>query len=154
MSFSIQTLRVAVPWPGLGLDDWIYDLNPPGCRCPNMRRGTQPACKKQTAFLLRLADFCGAPRRVLAKTGALRQTQLPVSSTGRGRCVYPCSASAVSAAGSASAAQPTAHSGAPCRLRRRPLTGALYRELLLVFAGCAAAAISCLTSLSNSVSST
>ena len=37
--------------------------------------------------LLRLADFCGAPRRVLAKNGALRQTQLPVSSTGRGRCV-------------------------------------------------------------------
>ena len=37
--------------------------------------------------LLRLADFCGAPRRALAKTGALRQTQLPVSSTGRGRCV-------------------------------------------------------------------
>ena len=50
-------------------------------------------------LLLRLADFCGAPRRALAKTGALRQTQLPVSSTGCGRCVCPCSASAVSAAG-------------------------------------------------------
>ena len=35
--------------------------------------------------LLRLADFCGAPRRVLAKTGARRQRRLPVSSTGRGR---------------------------------------------------------------------
>ena len=35
--------------------------------------------------LLRLADFCGAPRRALAKTGALRQRRLPVSSTGRGR---------------------------------------------------------------------
>ena len=72
-----------------------------------MQRGAWPACKKQTAFLLRLADFCFAPRRVLAKTGALRQTQLPVSSTGRGRCVCPCFASAVSAAGSA-------------RLRSRP----------------------------------
>ena len=50
-----------------------------------MRRRAVPACKKQTAFLLRLADFCGAPQRVLAKTGALRQTQLPVSSAGRGR---------------------------------------------------------------------
>ena len=37
--------------------------------------------------LLRLAGFCGAPRRALAKIGALRQTQLPVSSAGRGRCV-------------------------------------------------------------------
>ena len=35
--------------------------------------------------LLRLADFCGAPRWVLAKTGARRQRRLPVSSTGRGR---------------------------------------------------------------------
>ena len=73
-----------------------------------MRRGSQPACKKQTAFLLRLADFRGAGRCPLAKTGALRQTQLPVSSAGRGRCVCPCSVSAVSAAGSASAAQPAA----------------------------------------------
>ena len=70
-----------------------------------MRRGSQPACKKQTAFLLRLADFRGAGRCPLAKTGALRQTQLPVSSTGCGRCVCPCSASPVSAAGSGSAPQ-------------------------------------------------
>ena len=38
-------------------------------------------------LLLRLADFRGAGRCPLAKTGALRQTQLPVSSAGRGRCV-------------------------------------------------------------------
>ena len=37
--------------------------------------------------LLRLADFCGAGRRPLAKTGALRQRRLPVSSTGCGRRV-------------------------------------------------------------------
>ena len=36
--------------------------------------------------LLRLAAFCGAPRRALAKTGALRHSQLPVSATGSGRC--------------------------------------------------------------------
>ena len=39
--------------------------------------------------LLRLADFCGAPRRALAKTGALRHSQLPVSSAGLGRCSCP-----------------------------------------------------------------
>ena len=42
---------------------------------------------KRAIALLRLADFCGAPGPALAKTGARRQTQLPVSSTGRGRCV-------------------------------------------------------------------
>ena len=76
----------------LGFARLIYDLNPPGCGALFLLRGTWPTCKKQTAFLLRLADFCGAPQRVLAKTGALRQTQLPVSSTGCGRCVCPCSA--------------------------------------------------------------
>ena len=81
-----------------------------------------------------LADFCGAPRRVLAKTGALRQTQLPVSSAGRGRCVCPCSASAVSAAGSASAAQPsTLLSVSPLPLRGSPL--ALSRFLRRAAAG-------------------
>ena len=99
-----------------------------------MQRGAWPACKKQTAFLLRLADFCFAPRRVLAKTGALRQTQLPVSSAGRGRCVCPCSASAVSAAGSASAAQPsTLLSVSPLPLRGSPL--ALSRFLRRAAAG-------------------
>src|SRR5699024_5304044 len=39
--------------------------------------------------LLRLADFCGAPWQALAKTGALRHSQLPVSSAGRGRCSCP-----------------------------------------------------------------
>ena len=98
---------------------FIYDLNPPGCGALFLRRGTAPACKKQTAFLLRLADFRGAGRCPFAKIGALRQTQLPVSSTGCGRCVCPCSASPVSAAGSGSAAQPPAHSGSPCGLRPR-----------------------------------
>ena len=41
--------------------------------------------RPEGCFLLRLADFCGAPRRALAKTGARRQRRLPVSSTGRGR---------------------------------------------------------------------
>ena len=95
---------------------FIYHLNPPGCGALFLRRATERPCKKQTAFLLRLADFCFAPRRALAKPGALRQTQLPVSSTGRGRCVCPCSASPVSAAGSGSAAQPsTLLSESPCR---------------------------------------
>ncbi len=85
----------------------LYNLNPPGCGALFLRRATAGACKKQTAFLLRLADFRGAGRCPLAKTGALRQTQLPVSSTGCGRCVCPCSASPVSAAGSGSAAQPS-----------------------------------------------
>ena len=35
------------------------------------------------------AGFCGAPRRALAKTRALRHSQLPVSSAGRGRCSCP-----------------------------------------------------------------
>ena len=38
----------------------IYDLNPPGCGALFLLRGAAPACKKQTAFLLRLADFRGA----------------------------------------------------------------------------------------------
>ena len=115
---------------------FIYDLNPPGCGALFLRRGTAPACKKQTAFLLRLADFCFAPRRALAKPGALRQTQLPVSSTGRGRCVCPCSASPVSAAGSGSAAQPsTLLSVSPLPLRGIPPSGGINRKLLLQGAG-------------------
>ena len=110
----------------------------PGCRCPNMRRGSQPACKKQTAFLLRLADFCFAPRRVLAKNGALRQTQLPVSSTGCGRCVCPCSASPVSTAGSGSAPQP---STPRCFCRRQRLScAASFTSLFLPQAALGSAA--------------
>ena len=61
--------------------------------------------------LLRLAGFCGAPRRALAKIGALLRVAVSqIYGAGRGLLVYldgcPCSASAVSAAGSASAAQP------------------------------------------------
>ena len=40
-------------------------------------------------LLLRLADFCGAPQRALAKTGALHRSQLPVSAAGSGRCSRP-----------------------------------------------------------------
>ena len=40
-----------------------------------------------TAVLLRLANFPGGRQCALVKIGALRQAQLPVSSTGRGRCV-------------------------------------------------------------------
>ena len=39
-----------------------------------------------TYALLRLADFRGAGQCPLAKTGALRHSQLPVSATGSGRC--------------------------------------------------------------------
>ena len=115
---------------------FIFHLNPPGCGALFLRRATERPCKKQTAFLLRLADFCFAPRRALAKPGALRQTQLPVSSTGRGRCVCPCSASAVSAAGSGSAAQPAALlSVSPMPLRGIPPSGGINRKLLLQGAG-------------------
>ena len=126
---------------------------PPGCRCPNMQRGSRPACifgrlpllrlacfcrrqrlgcaapsgpaqrptgqaartalkaKAQSlyfnydlyppptllmcppcrcaAVLLRLADFCGAGRRPLAKTGALRQLHLAVSAAGSARLSCP-----------------------------------------------------------------
>ena len=40
-------------------------------------------------LLLRLAAFCSAPQRALAKNGALRHSQLPVSATGSGRCSCP-----------------------------------------------------------------
>src|SRR5699024_12091257 len=61
--------------------------------------------------LLRLAGFFGAPRRALAKTGArLRVAVAQISGAGRGPLANldggPCSVSAVSAAGSASTAQP------------------------------------------------
>ena len=66
--------------------------------------------------LLRLADFCGAPRWVLAKTGArLRVAVAQICGAGHSPLAHldggPCSASPVSAAGSGSAAQPAA---APC----------------------------------------
>ena len=96
----------------------------PGCRCPNMRRGTQPACifgrlplrRGRRVSLLRLADFCGAGRRPLAKTGALLRVAVDqICSAGRSPLAYldgcPCSASPISAAGSGSATQPTT---APC----------------------------------------
>src|SRR5699024_9525869 len=61
--------------------------------------------------LLRLAGFFGAPRRALAKTGArLRVAVAQISGAGRGPLANldggPCSVSAVSAAGSASTAEP------------------------------------------------
>ena len=49
----------------------------------------QPACKKQTAFLLRLADFRGAGRCPLAKTGALRQARLAASAAGSASACLP-----------------------------------------------------------------
>ena len=65
--------------------------------------------------LLRLADFCGAPRWVLAKTGArLRVAVAQICGAGHSPLAHldgcPCSASPVSAAGSGSAAQPAAAS--------------------------------------------
>ena len=82
-------------------------------------------CKKQTAFLLRLANFPGGRRSALVKIGALRQRRLPVSSTGRGRRRCPCSASPVSAAGSSSAAQPPALQRCPPVAARHPPAGGL-----------------------------
>ena len=92
----------------------IFYLNPPGCRCPNMRRGTPPAC------IFGRCSSCGALNMRRIRDDAcifrpLRQTQLPASSTGRGRRRCPCSASPVSAAGSGSATQPTT---APCFVHR------------------------------------
>ena len=40
-------------------------------------------------YLSRLAVFCGAEQCPLAKTGAQRHSQLPVSATGSGRCSCP-----------------------------------------------------------------
>ena len=70
--------------------------------------------------LLRLADFCFAPRRGLAKTGALlRVAVAQICGADRSPLAYldgcPCSASPVSTAGSGSAPQP---STAPCFVRR------------------------------------
>ena len=73
----------------------IFYLNPPGCGTLFLLRAAAGACKKQTAFLLRLANFPSGGRCPLVKIGALRQ-----------------------------------------RLRRRPHTGALYRELLLLGLRC------------------
>ena len=53
---------------------------PPFYRCPPCR------C---AAVLLRLAGFCGAPRRALAKIGALRQLRLAVSAAGSARLSCP-----------------------------------------------------------------
>ena len=72
---------------------FIYNLNP-RVAVPCFCGGPQGRpCKKQTAFLLRLANFPGGRRSALVKIGALRQRRLPVSSTGRGRRRCPCSAS-------------------------------------------------------------
>ena len=100
-------------------------LPAPGCGALLLLRASPRPRKKQTAVLLRLANFPSGRQCALVKIGALRQTQLPVSSAGRGRCVCPCSASAVSAAGSASAAQPTT---SPCFVRR---TRSLFVPLAL-----------------------
>ena len=71
---------------------FIYNLNP-RVAVPCFCGGPQGRpCKKQTAFLLRLANFPGGRRSALVKIGALRQRRLPVSSTGRGRRRCPCSA--------------------------------------------------------------
>ena len=74
-----------------------------------MRRGAQPACTFGRRFLLRYLNM----RRIRDDAcifRPLRQRRLPASSTGCGRRRCPCSASPVSAAGSGSAAQPTAPS--------------------------------------------
>jgi len=55
---------------------------PSQARLPGARAPLSGASRQ---LLLRLAAFCGAPRRALAKTGAQRQRRLPASSTGRGR---------------------------------------------------------------------
>ena len=62
--------------------------------------------------LLRLADFCGAPQRALAKNGALlRVAVAQICGADRSPLAYldgcPCSASPFSAAGSGSAPQPS-----------------------------------------------
>ena len=95
------------------------------CFCGAPRRAL---AKSRPLPLLRLAYFCRrqrlgcAARRplkplalsrflqrtagMLAKTGALRQTQLPVSSAGRGRCVCPCRCGPAPSGGSMPVATP------------------------------------------------
>ena len=56
----------------------------PGCRCPNMQRGTQPAC------IFGRRSSCGALNMRRIRDDACifrprRQRRLPASSTGRGR---------------------------------------------------------------------
>ena len=48
-----------------------------------------PSRGRYGLFLLRLADFCRAPRRALAKNGALRQQQLAVSAAGGASLLLP-----------------------------------------------------------------
>ena len=132
--------RTATPHGGWGSGSFAalfggVFLPSPGCGALLLRRGTWPACKKQTAFLLRLANFPGGRRSALVKIGALRQRRLPISSTGRGRRRCPCSASLhlPQAALRLHSHPPTE---APPWLRHRPHTGALNHRLLLLVAGC------------------
>ena len=104
---------------------FYLDLYPPGCGALFLLRGTGPACKKQIAFLLRLANFpCGPQERPCENWSAapaaascfVHWTRSPP---------LPLLRLAASAAGSASAAQPAALLAVPPRLRRCPHTGAL-----------------------------
>ena len=98
-------------------------MNPPACgRAPAGALSREllllNAGRGRRVSLLRLADFCGAPRRPLAKTGALpRVAVAQICSAGRSPLAYldgcPCSASAVSAAGSASVCLPPGPAGPP-----------------------------------------
>ena len=73
-----------------GWDHLILYLNPPS-----------------TLFRpLALSRFLQRTAGMLAKTGALRQTQLPVSSAGRGRCVCPCRCGPAPSGGSMPVATP------------------------------------------------
>ena len=118
-------------WDAINFAAWPWGLflPSPGCGALLLRRGTWPACKKQTAFLLRLANFPGGRRSALVKIGALRQRRLPISSTGRGRRRCPCSASLhlPQAALRLRSHPPTEVTPG---LRPRPLTGALCLQLL------------------------
>ena len=68
---------------------FIFHLIPPGCGALFLRRGTWPACKKQTAFLLRLANFPGGRRSALVKIGALlRVAVAQICSAGRSPLAY------------------------------------------------------------------
>ena len=85
----------------------------PGCRYPNMRRGSQPACIFGRRPLLRLAASAAGSARLRS------QRRLPVSSTGRGRrrCPGP-------KRGSRSVQKPKKHSHAcPWKLQRSPNGG-------------------------------
>ena len=91
---SILVMREQVPWLGYAkVMGYVLSFLLNMLRGPQARLSVALSVTVRLRVLchlpLRLADFCGAPQRALAKTGALRRSQLPVSAAGSGRCSRP-----------------------------------------------------------------